>query len=88
MATAAVKVLKELIELGKELGYEGDDIQTFVTSEREATKRAEAAEREAAAAEKAAEREAAEKAAKRVAAENAAEREAAERAEQRAVERA
>ncbi len=35
MATAAAKVLKQLIALGKELGYEGDALQTFVKEERE-----------------------------------------------------
>ena len=76
MASAA-KILKQLIELGQQLGYEGDALQTFVKEEREA-------------AEKVAERELAEKAVEREAAarEKAAEREAAERAEQRATERA
>ena len=44
MATAAAKVLKQLIALGKELGYEGKALQTFVTSEREAAERAETTE--------------------------------------------
>ncbi len=50
------KILEQLIELGQQLGYEGDALQTFVKEEWEA-------------AEKAAEREPAEKAAVREAAE-------------------
>ncbi len=91
MATAA-KVLKQLIVLGKELGYEGKALQTFVTEEREAAERTETAKKAAEweAAEIATERDRAAEERREAAtdAEKAAEREAADRAEQRAVERA
>ncbi len=45
---APAKVLKQLIELSKQLGYEGEQLQTFVENEREAAEKAAEREREVA----------------------------------------